>query len=217
MARLGSADWARLEQVAPSAFAIGGLGILGLGVAGALDQAAIVPSPGWLHAILMLGGIWFVFIGLVGFYPTVAQLAPRLSLAAVVTSALGWMALTVALVGAIVIDLTTQRTFEDPGSWAPPFLVGAFVLVLLSSLGYGIVSVRTNRPSRTIGFLLFVPFAALLGQAVLLISKIVAGDVLPVVQLSLAGIAGFAIIAIGVLLKIETSRTGRQVSADSVG
>lgn len=121
-----------------------------------------------------------------------------------------------AIVGAIVIDLATQRTFQDPGPWAPPFLAGAFILVLLSSLVYGFISVRLNRPSRMIGLLLFVPFAALLGQAVLLLSKIVTGEVLPVVQLSLAGVAGIAIIAIGYLLRLEATQPDRQASVDSI-
>lgn len=216
MVGLNSAKWARLQEWAPSTFIVGGLGIVGLGVAGALDVAGIVPSPGWLHMILMLGGIWFVFIGLIGFYPTVAQTAPRLSFAAVLTSSLGWIALTVALLGAIVIDLTTHRPFAEPGPWAPPFLVGAFILVLLSSLLYGIICTRSRTPSRTIGLMLFVPFAAILGQALLLVSKIMTGDVLPVVQLLLAGIAGIAIIAVGYLLRIESTRTGRQVPTDSV-
>lgn len=55
MAGISSTQWSRLEQWSPSAFIVGGLGILGLGVVGALDVAAIVPSPGWLHAILRLG------------------------------------------------------------------------------------------------------------------------------------------------------------------
>lgn len=202
----------RLERRAPSAFVVGGLGILGLGVAGALDEATIVPSPPWLHTLLLLGGIWFVFLGLIGFYPSVADRAPRLSLAALGASTLGWISLSIALVGATVIVLTTQRPFGDPGPWAPPFLVGAFVLVVISSLLYAIVSIRTGRPSATVGVLLLIPFASILGQAVLLASKILTGDVLPVVQLSLAGVAGIAIIAVGYLLETESSSTGEAAS-----
>lgn len=214
MVGLSPEQWKRLEQWAPTALIIGGLGILGLAVAGALDEAAIVPSPAWLHTLLILGGIWFVFVGLIGFYPIVADRSSRLSLIAVGASALGWLALTIAFVGATVIDLTTQRPFENPGPWAPPFLVGAFILVILSSLLFGIVSVRARWPSRTIGLLLFVPSGAILGQAVLLSSKILTGEVLPVVQLLLAGIAGIAIIAVGHFLRAEPPRAS-QVSTDS--
>lgn len=201
MAGLSSTQWARLEQWAPSAFLIGGLGVLGLGVAGALDVTAIAPSPSWLHALLALGGIWFVFIGLVGFYPTVARTAPRPARVAALTSAVGWILLSLLLLGAIVTDLVTQRSLQDPGPWAPPLLAGAFILVLLSSLLYGLVSLRSKHPSQRIGLLLLVPFGAFLGQAILLLSKIVTGDVLPVLQLLLAGIAGVAIAAIGLLLR----------------
>lgn len=209
MIGLSAGKWDQLEQWSPVAFIVGGIGILALSVAGALDTAAIAPSPGWLHALFMLGGLWFVYIGLLGLYPAIAESAPRLSLSGVVTSAIGWLALTVVLLGSVVIDLTTQRSFQDPGGWAPPFLVGAFVLVLISSLLYGIASVRSRQPSRRIGLLLFVPFATFLGQSVLLASKILTGDVLSIIQLVLAGLAGVALIAIGHLLRTQPARPGK--------
>lgn len=209
MVGLSTAQWDQLEQWSPVAFIIGGAGILTLGVAGALDTATIVPSPGWLHALLMLGGLWFVYIGLLGLYPAIAHSAPRLSLTGVVTSAIGWLTLTVVLLASVVIDVTTQRSFQEPGEWAPPFLVGAFVLVLVSSLLYGIASVRSQQPTRRIGLLLFVPFAAFLGQAVLLASKILTGDVLSVVQLLLAGLTGLALIAVGYLLRAHPGSADR--------
>lgn len=197
------------ERWATSAFIVGGLGVLALSVAGALDEAAILSSPPWLHTIFLLGGIWFVFVGFIGFYPTVADSAPRTSTITVGASALGWIALSIALIGATIIDLTTQRSLGDPGPWAPPLLVAAFVLVVLSSLLYAVLTIRTGQPSSTIGLLLLVPFAAILGQVVLLSSKILTGDVLPVAQLILGGFAGLAFIGIGHLLRTEARQSGK--------
>jgi FtsH-binding integral membrane protein len=153
----------------------------------------------------MLGGLLFVFIGLFGYFPYVVDNAPRLSRVGVLSSALGGLALTVGLAGSIAVAITTNVTFGEGPSWGPPLLALAFVLVLLSFLTYGIGSSRSATPSRPIGYLLLVPFLAFLGQAVLLISKIVTGDVLPIIQLSLAGIAGVAVIAAGYLLRDETA------------
>lgn len=207
MVYLSTEWWDSLEQWSPTAFIIGGLGLLGLAVVGALDAAAIVPSPAWVHALLGLGGVLFVFIGLLGFYPFVAEPAPRLSLSGVVTSAIGGVAITVGVVGSIVVALTTQQTFGEGPSWGPPLLALAFIFALLSFLFYGIASSRTNSPSRTVGVLLLVPVLAFLGQASLLISKILADAVLESAQLALAGIAAIALIAVGYRLRTDTTVT----------
>lgn len=202
----------RVERLSPTAFVVGGVGVLSLAVAGALDVAGIASSPGWLHTVFLLSGLWFIYVGLVGFRTRVADSAPRLSLAGQVLGAVGWAALTVAFLGAVVAALTTQRTFADPGPWAPPFLVGAFVLVLFSFLVYGVASLRTRQPSRTVGVLLLVPVCGFLGQAVLLASKILTGEVLGVAQLVLAGIVALAVIALGSRLRADGDATD---SADS--
>lgn len=205
----GSTEWwDRLAQWSPAAFVTGGIGLLGISVVGALDVAAVVSTPAWVHATLMLGGVWFTFVGLLGFYPYVADHAPRLSGGGVFTSGLGGIALTVGIAGSIVVALTTGTRFGDGPSWGPPLLAGAFVLALLSFLCYGAASVRTERPSRTVGLLLFVPLVAFLGQAVLLVSKIVTDSVLAGAQLALAGVAAIAVLAIGYLLRTGDTTIG---------
>lgn len=189
---------------APAAFVLGGIGLLGTTVSGSLYVADVVLSPPWLQMGPLLFGMWFVFVGLLGFYPVVAKQAPRLSRGGVLTSATGWLVWTGTLLAAIVVDLTTQRTIVDPGSWGPPLLAGAFVLALLSFLLFGIASTRSQSPSSIIGFLLLVPVAAFLGQAALLLSKIVSGDVSGALQLALAGITAVTLIAIGYLLRTDT-------------
>lgn len=195
------------EQWSPTAFIVGGLGILGTSVVGSLDVAGVVSSSARLAMGPLLFGLWFVFVGLIGLFPHVAERSPRLSLVGVWTSWIAWVVWTVTVLAAILVDITSERTIADPGSWGPPLLAGAFVLALLSFLAYGAASTRSATPSRTLGILLLIPVAAFLGQAVLLISKIVTGEVVAVLQLGFGGIIAIVLVAIGYLLRNETTET----------
>lgn len=188
-----------------TALIVGGGGLFGLAVIAGAGVAGFVSSPGWLHMILLFGGLWFVFVGLVGLYPAVADEARRLAKAGAVTAALGGAALTIALLAAVVVDLTSQRTFAEGPTWGPPLLAAAFVLALLSFLAYGVASIRTDSRSRTFGLLLLVPVGAFLGQAALLAAKIGGSEVSGALQLALAGITAVAVIALGYLLRSESA------------
>ena len=204
------------ERWSPVAFVVGGVGILGTPVVGSLQVAALVQPPPWLVMGPLLFGLWFVFIGLLGFYRHVAEPAPRLSVGGLVTSGTGWVALSVGLTAAVVIDLTSQRTFVEPGGWAPPLLAGAFVLALLSFLLLGSAAVQSANASRTVGFLLLVPVAAFFGQALLLITKIVEGSVNGALQLALGGTIAITLIVLGYLLWSESERAGSPESRADV-
>lgn len=82
----------------------------------------------------------------------------------------------------------------------------------MSLLFYGVASIRTGSPSRTVGLLLLVPVVAFLGQAVLLLTKILADSVLAGAQLILAGIMAVALLAVGYLLRSEGVPTDRAES-----
>jgi hypothetical protein len=189
------------ERWCPGGFVVGGLGILGTAVVGSLHVAGIVASPEWIAMGPLLLGLWFVLVGLVGLYPYVAERSPRVSLAGLGTGGIGLIAWSVSIVAAIIVDITSERTFADPGTWGPPLLAVAFILALLSFLAFGIASTRTATPSRTIGILLLVPVVAFFGQAVLLLSKILTGEVIAVLQLGLGGIIGVVLIAVGFLVQ----------------
>lgn len=202
----------RFERLGPAAFIVGGAGILGTTVVGSLDVAGVIPSTPRLAMGPLLFGLWFVLGGLIGLYPRVADRSPRLSTGGLWTSGIAWVAWTMTLAAAIIVDLTSERTLADPGSWGPPLLAGAFVLAVLSFLVYGIASTRTATPSRSVGLLLLLPVAALLGQAVLLVSKIVTGEVVAVLQLGLGGVTAVVLFAVGYLLRGDA---GAASSAES--
>lgn len=203
---------AAFERWSPVAFIVGGIGLLGTTVVGSLDVATVLQSPQWLAMGPLLIGLWFVFVGLVGFYPQVAERSPRLSLGGVWTGGIAWAAWSVTMLAAITVDITSERTFADPGSWGPPLLAGAFILALLSFLSYGIASTLSESPSRTLGLLLLTPVALFLGQAVLLISKIVTGEVIAMLQLGLGGITAIVLIAVGYLLRDDAGETANTES-----
>jgi hypothetical protein len=200
------------ERWGPMAFVIGGIGLLGTTLVGSLVVAGVVASSPRLAMGPLLFGLWFVFVGLLGFYPNVAEPSPRLSRSGLLTSGIAWIVWTVTLLAAIVVDLTSGRTIADPGSWGPPLLTVGFLLALLSFLVLGIASVRSETPSRTVGLLLLVPAVAFLGQAVLLISKIVSGEVLSVLQLAIGGIIGIVLIAVGRRLRTAAEPSSRTES-----
>ena len=185
------------ERWGPAAFVLGGIGLLGTTVAGSLDVAGIVQSTPRLAMGPLLFGLWFVFVGLIGLYPRVADGSPRLSRGGVWTSGVAWVVWTGTLLAAIAVDVTSERTIADPGGWGPPLLSGAFLLALLSFLVYGIASARSETPSRAFGVLLLIPVVAFLGQAVLLISKILTGEVVAILQLALGGTTAVVLIVIG--------------------
>jgi hypothetical protein len=191
------------EQWGPVGFIVGGLGLIGTTVVGSLDVAGLVQSPPRLAMGPLLFGLWFVFVGLVGLYSPVRDGAPRLSLGGVWTAGIAWIVWTGTLLAALVVDLTSGRTFADPGSWGPPLLAVGFVLALLSFLAYGLGSTRAEHPFRNLGLLLLVPVVAFLGQAVLLLSKIVTGDVLAVLQLVFGGVIGLVLILVGYRLRFS--------------
>lgn len=195
---------AGFERWGPAAFIVGGIGILGTTVVASLNIAGVMPSTPRLAMGPLLFGLWFVFGGLIGLYPRVAHQSPRLSTGGLWTSGGAWVAWTGTLSAAVLVDLTSERTLADPGSWGPPLLAGAFVLAVLSFLAYGIASARSATPSRTVGFLLLIPVAALLGQAVLLVSKIVTGEVVAVLQLGFGAVTAIVLFAVGYLLRGDT-------------
>lgn len=201
------------ERWSPTAFVVGGGGLLLVTVLGGLDVADVYSTPGWGHMIALIGGLWFVFVGLVGYAPRVADGSARLSRIGEVAAAIGLLALSVALLGAVVVDITTQRTFAEGPTWGPPLLAGSFLLVLASFLVYAVATVRFDAGNRTVGLLMVAPFAAFLGQAILLASKILTGEVLGTVQLGLAGLAAVAVIGVGYLLRTDVEASGRAEQA----
>lgn len=120
------------------------------------------------------------------------------------------------LLAAVGIDLTSQRTFVDPGSWAPPLLGGAVILALQSFLLLGVAAVRSSSPSRTTGVLVSVPVVGFFGQAAPLIAKSIDGDGNGTLQLVLGGIIAVTLIATDYRLRTDLEQSdGPESRADA--
>lgn len=194
--------WSSLERWSPVAFSIGGSAILIDVILQSLSTVTSVSVPGWVNILFGLGGIWALLIGLIGFYTLVADSAPRLSLGGVVTGAIGWVALTVGLGWAIILDLTTQTTVAEGPPLGTQIFISALILALLSFLCYGIASSRTYSPSRTVGLLLLLPFVAFLVLILFFFGSNLYGIEAPEgVPLALFGIAALGLIAVGYALR----------------
>lgn len=197
MATIDERVWNTLETVRPVAFVLGGLGILtSVGLQFALADAV----PAWLNTVLGLGGIWVVLIGLVGFYPLVAESDPHLAFGGAVTGGLAFLGLSIGLGWGAVLDLTNQTTIAEGPPMGQEIFMSALVLTLASLLLYGIASTRTHTPSRTVGVLLLLPFAAFFLLILIFLGSNASGieppDQLPGV---LFGIAAIGLIAVGAL------------------
>lgn len=194
--------WDALESWSPIALGLAGLAILTdvvIQVATTLSAATV---PGWMSIALGLGGIWVLLTGLIGFYPRVADDARSLALGGVATGTLGWLAVTVGLVWAIALAVTNQGTIAEGPPLGPQIFLSTLVLSLLSFLCYGVASARTHSPSRTVGYLLMVPFATFLLLIALFVGDMVLGFEPPEgIVPTMLGIAALAMIGVGFSLR----------------
>lgn len=128
-------------------------------------------SPRWLHNLLGPLGVVLTAYGLVVFYPRIADASPRLARAGVVVSMVAAGAISVAISGASVAAVLTDTTITDPPGWVPILYFSTIVLLSLGFLLYGVASLRTRVPSRSVGLTMLAPavmlFALFVGEAML--------------------------------------------------
>lgn len=205
MAIGSDAVWQQLGELGPFAFILGGLAVLTDALLNGLETWAAMAFPEWLHIFLGLGGLWILSIGLIGFYPHVAERTPRLALGGLLAGAVGWLTFTVGLGWSILLDVLGQGTVGEGPPQGTAILLGAVVLVLLSFLLYGLASYRTPAPSKTIGLLLLVPFVSFLVLVGLFIGNGVFGVEPPDgLILVLFGVVAVSVIVNGNLLRVES-------------
>lgn len=177
---------------------------------GALDTVDVTTLawPEWASAIIFIGSILLMFVGLVGFYPYIADRSPRLALAGAWTAAIGGASLVVTVTAGILLDLMGGTGFTSGEN--NPVLLGLFFLVMvcffLTILFTGIASVRTKRPSRGVGLLLLVPIVE---PGSVLVMDLIGIDLGFSVALATLGIAGISLVAAGYLTRSETTQPSR--------
>jgi len=156
----GLSPWESLEPRSATAFFVGGLlWLLDTTLLGAelFAGVSVLGTPGPLNPTLYISGTIAACVGLLGFYPGVADRAP-------------WTARVsggvVGVAGAAVLSLLLWFVAATISNQPDP----PFVLLILGILGvalgfvlFGIAGVRTGVPSRTVGLLLLAVVATIVG------------------------------------------------------
>lgn len=155
--------WGRLESWGELAFVAGGLLWLGFIGISWYERQVLMDRHHyiWLTEILLPVGWLCVYIGLLGFYPRIVAAAPRLSRAGLSLVVVGMVSLLVERGGAVVASLVSVNPYWEVTTGLEPLYAIVMATTFLGFFLYGVASVRTEVPSRTVGGLLLVPVAVL--------------------------------------------------------
>ncbi|MFB6253733.1 MAG: hypothetical protein ABEI06_03910 [Halobacteriaceae archaeon] len=155
-----------------------------------------------MNTVLGLGGLWIATFGLIGVYPHLDDHGRRAQ-GGVLTGTGAWLLLTVAVIWALVRNITGTA---GEGSGTTLLVVPGLILALLSFLLYGVLSLQSGKPSRTIGYLFLVPFVAVLLLILIFFGTNLYNMEFPVLLgVVLFGVMAISIIGLGTKQPRETS------------
>lgn len=195
--------WKSVEKWDSVAFGVAGMSWLVLMAIVALPMASGASTPAWLIPLFLVTGLLASYLGLLGIYPHIKEVAPRMSLAGV-----GAVVIAAALV-VFAVSYTVVTGTVDEG---PPFPVFPLMLVstILGFLLIGTASVRTDNPTRWTGILVLVPAVAWFGDIVFIIAsralgvREIAGVSLQVLPMVGVVLASLALVALGYHLQTQS-------------
>ena len=198
-----------LENWSAVAFVIAGAFLFGDTTLQALERFTAVSTPGVLRGVLMLSGILAAIVGLLGFYPRLADESPKLARVGVVVTAVACVTFAVIWVWWIVGNVLTG--IPEP---VPVVNMLAVVTMVLGFLLFGVASLRTDVPSRSVGVLLLAIVGVFVGMVIVLIGRIG----LPTWSIvAVLGVLSVIMLAIGYLLRANSPQTERtKPTSDSV-
>lgn len=114
-------------------------------------------TPGAVNPFLYISGVVAAIVGLLGLYPSLGRRTPRLARISAGLAVLAGIAISVLLVGFVTVTLLNQP--DPPGA----LLILSILVAVLGFILFGIASVRTGVPSRTVGLLVLAIPATLVG------------------------------------------------------
>lgn len=195
-----------LERWSPAGFVVSGLGFL-LGLALLLVDAvtAVTVSEIMISVFTVPGALALSLVALPGYYRYVADASPTLALGGVVAAAISGASVALVVVGGVALDLLGISGFTEEG----PLMFGFFLWLLaffLSMLFYGVASTRTGEPSRVVGLLLLV---VIVEPGAALLNDVTAVDLGVFVLYATLAVAGGAFLAVGYLLRSESTSPGQ--------
>lgn len=197
--------WKSLEERRAMAFLVAGVlwladtVLLGIEL---FTGVSILGTPGTVNPILYMSGLVAAIVGLLGFYPELAGRTPRLARISAVLVAVAGVAISVLLVWLVTVTLLGQP--DPPGV----LLILSLLVVVLGFILFGIASVQTGVPSRTVGFLvLAIPTTLFAG--LVLGYVLYSGDSPDWTSPAIGVVMSLLLLAIGVLLRSEGVPTDR--------
>lgn len=194
-----STVWTRTGRLSPAAFTVGGTAILLDAIVQGTVSVSSFTVPDWVNTVLGLGGLWVATFGLVGAFALFVDRDLRLAQAGAVAGTVAWVLFTVTFGWALVLALTGGG--GDDGSGTTMLVVPALVLTLLSFLCYGVATVRSGHPSRTVGYLFLLPFLVFLVLLLIFFGTNAADVDFPVIAgVVLFGLVAVSIVALGATL-----------------
>lgn len=198
----GTSRWGTLERWSATAFFTAGvlwlLDTVLLGIE-LFAGVSILGTPGAVNPVLYVSGVVAAIVGLLGLYPSLGRRTPRLARVSAGLVAVAGIGIFVLLAWFVTVTLLNQPD--------PPFilLLLAILLVVLGFILFGIASLRTSIPSRTVGLLILgIPTALF----VLVLAYVVSGGDPPEWTSPVIGIVMSALLlAIGYRLGTEPEQT----------
>lgn len=150
MSLVGTRRWESLERWRATAFLVGGAifvgdtALLGVHMASGTEPAAF--------GQMLVGASWTAaFVGLLGFYPSLAERGGWLARIGVVFAAVGGV--TMAAMAATMAGYATGVLGGDPGSVTVYYLPGVFLGIVLGFGSFAVASLRTTVYARRVGLL----------------------------------------------------------------
>lgn len=146
--------WRVFERWSGTAFITGGGLLLAYTALVGLETFTTVSTPGWVGGLLSGFGLAAPLIGMLGFYPRLADRVPRLARAGATVLSAAAAAVVVTTVWGVGSELLAEAAGTDLSSPLGVVLVASLGLVALGFLLVSTAVLWTDTPSRAVGTLL---------------------------------------------------------------
>lgn len=187
--------WNSLENWRTAAFVVAGVLFLGNTIhEGIARYTTILGEPTFLNFVVYVSAMIISLVGLLGFYPQLAERVPRLARLSAGVVAVAGGAMTVLLLWATA---STVLNRSMPPGVLPYVLIGAIVLGFVL---FGVASIRARSPSRFIGVLVLT-FVASWTLGLGLAGAIYGGDPPDWIPVFLNGASAVILLSIGYNLR----------------
>jgi hypothetical protein len=207
--------WRIFERWSGTAFLTGGGLLLAYTTLVGLETFTSVSAPGWVGGLLSGFGLVAPLVGLLGFYPRLADHIPRLARTCAAVLSAAAAAVVVTTVWGVGVELLAETTGTDISSPPSVALVASLGLVALGVLLVSIASLWTDTPSRAVGTLLLTVVGV---NVVYFVAVAVYGAARPEwLNFIVTGAHPLLFLAIGYVLQTASVSTTNQVqSGDSI-